>query len=124
MYFDTGSVMRSLPSSIIIMIATPVTGLVIDAMRKTASFVIGFFDSMSVTPVASRCAIRPWRATSVTPPQISPAAMWRFIISVMRASRSLDRPTSSGFAVAVSAAGRSASTDTTTQPPQPTSDGA
>ena len=67
--------MRSLPSSIIIMIATPVTGLVIDAMRNTASFVIGFLDSMSVTPAASRCAIRPWRATSVTPPLISPAAM-------------------------------------------------
>ena len=75
MYFDTGSVMRSLPSSIIIMMATPVTGFVIDAMRKTASFVIGFFDSMSVDAVASRCAMRPLRATSVTPPEISPAAM-------------------------------------------------
>ena len=65
MYFDTGSVMRSRPSSIIIMIATPVMGLVIDAMRKTASLVIGFFESMSVTPVASKCAILPCRATSV-----------------------------------------------------------
>ncbi len=106
MYFETGSVMRSFPSSIIIMIATPVTGFVIDAMRNTASFVIGFFDSMSVTPVASKCAIFPCRATSVTPPLISPAAMWRFIISVMRPSRSLERPTSSGFATVVSAAGR------------------
>ena len=105
--------MRSLPSSIIIMIATPVTGFVIDAMRNTASFVIGFFDSMSVTPVASKCAIRPCRATSVTPPEISPAAMWRFIISVMRASRSLDSPTSSGFAMVVSAADRSTSSDIT-----------
>ena len=113
MYFETGSVILSLPSSIIIMIARPVTGFVIDAMRNTASFVIGFFVSMSVTPVASRCAIRPWRATSVTPPEISPAAICRFIISVIRASRSLESPTSSGLAVAVSAAGRSASNDTT-----------
>ena len=65
-----------------------------------------------MTPVASKCAIFPCRATSVTPPEISPAATCRFIISVMRASRSLERPTSSGFAIAVSAAGCSASTDT------------
>ncbi len=113
MYFDTGSVMRSFPSSIIIMIARPVTGFVIDAIRKTASFVIAFFVSVSVTPVASRCAIRPCRATSVTPPEISPAAMCRFIISVMRASRSLDSPTSSGLATVVSAATRSTSSDIT-----------
>ena len=124
MYFDTGSVMRSLPSSIIIMIATPVTGFVIDAMRNTESFVIGFFESMSVTPVASKCAMRPWRATSVTPPLISPAAMWRFIISVMRPSRSLERPTSSGFADR--RLGRRTQREhatRTTQPPQPTSNG-
>src|SRR5438552_4805563 len=114
MYFETGSVMRSLPSSIIIMTAMPVPGLVVDAMRKAASFVIGFFESMSVTPVASKCAIFPCRATSVTPPEISPAATCRFIISVMRASRSLERPTSSGLTIDVCAIGRIASTDTNT----------
>ena len=59
MNFDTGSVSRTLPSSIIIMIETPTTGLVIDMMRKIASFCIGLRDSMSIRPCASRCAMRP-----------------------------------------------------------------
>ena len=74
MNFDTGSVIRSLPSSIIIMMATPVTGFVIEAMRNTAFFGIGSFDSRSITPCASRWAILPFLATSVTPPAKSPAA--------------------------------------------------
>ena len=40
---DTGSVSRTFPSSTIIMMATPVTGLVIDAMRKMPSLRIGVF---------------------------------------------------------------------------------
>ena len=65
---DTGSVSRTLPSSISIMIATPVTGFDIDAMRKMASLRIGVFDSRSITPCASKWATRPRRATSVTAP--------------------------------------------------------
>ena len=68
MNFDTGSVRRTLPSSIIIRIAVPTTGLVIDMMRNIVSVCIGFFDSMSVRPCACRCAMRPLRATSVTAP--------------------------------------------------------
>ena len=41
MNFDTGSLTRSVPSSISIMIATDVYGFVIEYMRKMASFVIG-----------------------------------------------------------------------------------
>ena len=50
MKFDTGSFSRTLPSSISIRIATPATGLVIDQIRKIASFCMGLFDSMSLTP--------------------------------------------------------------------------
>ncbi len=70
------------------MIETPTTGLVIDMMRKIASFCIGLRDSMSIKPCASRCAMRPWRATSVTAPEKVPASMWRLINSVMRCRRS------------------------------------
>ena len=41
MWRDTGSSSRHLPSSYSIIIATPVTGLVIDAMRKIESFWTG-----------------------------------------------------------------------------------
>ena len=75
MNFDTGSVSLTLPSSIIIMIETPTTGLVIDMILKIASFCIGFRDSMSIRPCASKCAMRPLRATSVTAPEKLPAVM-------------------------------------------------
>ena len=54
MNLETGSVRRILPSSTIIMTAAPVTGLVMEAMRKMASLAIGFFDSMSIKPCASK----------------------------------------------------------------------
>ena len=50
MYREIGSFKRTLPSSIIIMIAALVTGLVIDAMRNIVSAVTGFFVSLSMTP--------------------------------------------------------------------------
>ena len=74
---DTGSVSRTLPSSIIIRIETPTIGLVIDMIRKMASFCIGRFDSMSIRPCASKCPMRPLRATSVTAPENDFASMWR-----------------------------------------------
>ena len=50
------------------MMATPVTGLVEEAMRKSVSVVIGCFDSRSIRPWASKWTTRPLRATSVTAP--------------------------------------------------------
>ena len=47
---ETGSVRRTLPSSTIIITATAVIGLDIDASRKIPSFGIGFFDSRSCRP--------------------------------------------------------------------------
>ena len=78
---DTGSVSRSFPSSISIMIATPVTGFDIDAMRKMASLRIGVFESRSMTPCASKCAVRPRRATSVTAPASCPESRYRWTVS-------------------------------------------
>ena len=43
--------------------------------------VIGCFESRSITPCAARCATLPRRATIVTAPARSPAAMRRWIIS-------------------------------------------
>ena len=88
MNFETGSVSRTLPSSTIIITATPTTGLVIDMMRKMASFCIGFLVSRSIRPCASKCAMRPLRATSDTAPANVLAAMCRCIKSPMRFKRS------------------------------------
>ena len=49
---DTGSDRRTFPSSTSIRMATPVTGLVIDAMGKIVSFCIGAAASMSIRPCA------------------------------------------------------------------------
>ena len=51
---ETGSLRRIFPSSAIISTATLVTGLVMEARRKMAPVVIGFFDSRSISPCASR----------------------------------------------------------------------
>jgi len=51
---DTGSVSRTLPSSTIISTAAAVIGLDVDARRKMPSFGIGFLDSTSIKPCASR----------------------------------------------------------------------
>ncbi|MEJ0039326.1 MAG: hypothetical protein WDO68_25270 [Gammaproteobacteria bacterium] len=75
MNFETGSVSRTLPSSTSIRIAVPATGFDIEATRKIVSFCIGFFEAASITPCACRCTMRPLRATSVTAPVMSPAAM-------------------------------------------------
>ena len=53
---DTGSERRMEPASTSIMIATPVTGLVIEAMGKIVSFRIGRPVSMSISPWVSKCA--------------------------------------------------------------------
>ena len=57
------------------MTATPVTGLVIDAIRKMASFRIGVLLSASINPCGSKCTTLPFRATSVTAPENCFSAM-------------------------------------------------
>ena len=92
------------------MIAAPTTGFVIDAMRNMVPALIGCFDSRSITPCADRCAILPRRATTVTAPARSPAAMRRWIISLMRCSRGAESPTSSGLPVGAAVTTDKAST--------------
>ncbi|MND04126.1 hypothetical protein D3C83_242620 [compost metagenome] len=53
MNLETGSWRRTFPSSIIISVATPMTGFVIDMMAKMPSLTIGFFASRSICPNAS-----------------------------------------------------------------------
>ena len=55
--------------------ATPVTGLDIEAIQKRPSLGIAFFDSWSMRPCSSKWAIRPLRATSVTAPVMSCPSM-------------------------------------------------
>jgi hypothetical protein len=52
-YFATSSSSFNFPSSTSIMMAAEVIGLVIDAMLKIVSFVIGFPVSVLLTPDAS-----------------------------------------------------------------------
>src|SRR5438132_9720275 len=87
-----------------IMIDVPTTGLVIDAMRNMVEVDIRYFDCRSMTPCADRWTILPLRATTVTAPAMSPAAILRWIICVIRCSRSDERPTSSGLVVGDEAA--------------------
>jgi len=68
--------------------------------RKLAPFCRGLFDSISIRPCASNQAICPLRATSVTAPEKSFAATWRWIESWIRERRSSDSPTDSGLTVA------------------------
>src|SRR5258706_3824669 len=79
------------------MIETPMTGLVIDAMRNIVPADIGCFDSRSITPWAETCTSLPRRATRPIAPERSPAVMWRCSIWLTRSSRSDDTPTSSGL---------------------------
>jgi hypothetical protein len=71
MCFPTGSSSESFPSSASIWTATPVTGLVMDAIQKTASACIGFSPAMSARPTVSTWRTSSREATSVTAPAIS-----------------------------------------------------
>ena len=75
MNFETGSPSRIFPSSTSIMTATAVMGLDMEASRKMVSLAMGFFDSRSISPCASKCTMLPRRATRVTAPQMSFASM-------------------------------------------------
>ena len=89
---ETGSLSLTFPSSTSIRMATPVTGLVIDAIAKIVSFCIGWSASISIRPWASKWATRPRRATTVTAPEICFAAIARSTTWVIRSSRSDDIP--------------------------------
>ena len=96
---ETGSLSRTLPSSTIIITATAVIGFDIEARRNTPSFGIGRLLSMSIKPCASRCAILPWRATSVTAPDRAPGVDVP-LHGLVNAREALGgSPTSSGLAV-------------------------
>src|SRR5687767_15770657 len=51
--------------------ATPVTGLVMDAIQKRESGDMGFLDSMSEKPNVPRCSVLFFETTTVTAPAIS-----------------------------------------------------
>src|SRR5215471_21844851 len=74
-------------------------GLVIDAILKIASVVMGALDSASRYPTASKWTTLPRRATRVTTPGTSPLSTYRCIAVRILASRSADIPTSTGFAI-------------------------
>ena len=71
---ETGSFSRIFPSSTSIITATAVMGFDIDASLNTPSFGIGFCVSTFSSPCASKCAMRPLRATRVTTPGSAPAS--------------------------------------------------
>ena len=81
------------------MIPMAVIGLVMDAMRNSVSFAIGFFPATSRCPTASNATIPSFRPTTVTVPDSSPSST-NFCIAVGIAL------SLSGCATAGSAAGK------------------
>src|SRR5690348_16145346 len=73
-YFDTGSSSLSLPSSTSIMMATDVTGLVIEAMLKIAFVGIAMLCATSSLPAAPSKSTASGLTTSATTPGASPRA--------------------------------------------------
>ena len=71
----TRSVSASAPSSISVIAAATVTGLVIDAIRKRVSRCMGSLASTSRYPSSLTCSTSPPRHTSVTAPASSPASI-------------------------------------------------
>ena len=84
--------------------ATPVTGLVIEKMRKIESRAIGRPLSISWTPATSTNAILPWRASSATTPASSPSSTIACSPTSSRSRRSAESPTSAGSTVSRTAA--------------------
>ena len=80
------------------MMAVLVTGLVIDAIRKIASSLIGWAFVISIPPRVRKCANLPFLAIATTTPAIRPSAIYDSNRASTRLSRSLERPTDSGAA--------------------------
>ena len=78
-HFEMGSSSRKRPSSNSIMSAADTIGLVIDAISKMVSGVIGWPASLSRNPCASRCTTSPRRATRVTAPAICFVSMYSWM---------------------------------------------
>src|SRR4051812_1095030 len=74
-YFATSSSSFSFPSSTSIITATDVIGLVIDAMLKIVSFVIGVRSSVLLTPNASLYRTPSLSTTATTTPGTSPRSV-------------------------------------------------
>src|SRR5258706_4335387 len=87
-----GSVSVALPSSISIIIATDVIGLVIEAMRNSVSRCIGWPFSMLRWPWTVTWAISPWRQIRVTAPERSPPSMAPVRASGARARACWSKP--------------------------------
>ena len=94
----TGSRSWKRPSSYSIISATDAIGLVIEAMRKMASCVIGALPATR-SPNAEKWTTLPRRATSETMPATSRRSTYACSAVSRRASRADDIPTSSGAAV-------------------------
>jgi hypothetical protein len=88
----TGSSSLSLPSSISIRAAIEVTGLVMEAMRKRVSRVIGSPASTSRRPTVLTWAISPLRQTRVTKPERSPASTTAWSAAGICASPASTKP--------------------------------
>ena len=74
-YFATSSSSFSFPSSTSIMMATDVTGLVIDAMLKIVSFAIGVLLIVRLFPKASWYRTPSFPTTTTTTPGTSPRSV-------------------------------------------------
>ena len=96
MYFATGSVRASAPSSYSIMAATEVTGLVIEYQRQRVSVSTGRPDSMSRRPYDPTCTSLPPRLTVSSQPGSSPSSTYRAKCRSIRASRPASNPASPG----------------------------
>ena len=87
---STGSSSRTTHSSSRISVATAVTGLVIDEMRKIVSRRIGPPPSTAVLPITSTYA-SPRLLTTETSPGASPPSTWPAMMSCSRVTRPLDK---------------------------------
>ena len=90
-YFSTGSSKLSLPSSTSMATAVADIGLVIEAIQKKSLVSILRLLARSLCPIADRCRMRSFVATSMTAPEISPWSTKACIRSGMAANLSWAR---------------------------------
>jgi hypothetical protein len=100
-YFSTGSSTFNLPSSCNMSTAVAVIGLVMEAIQNKLSGCIGFSPATSARPTASRFAICPCRATSVTAPARVPSPTNACMRLGISASLAASMPNAAGTGAAV-----------------------
>jgi hypothetical protein len=91
--FSIGSLASQSPSSWRMLIATPVTGLVIEKIRKMVSSCAASPEARSFLPMAFVRTTWPWRAVSVTAPASSPASISPWMVASIASNPSVERPT-------------------------------